>query len=128
MFKNSYSSSGVGKIPAAVLAALKILLLFLISARTAFGQGSPQGIQNPIYPTESFTAIIVKIADWASAIAVPLMALVVLFAGYTYLTSGGNADQVKRANKTLTWAVVGFIIVLLAKSAAVLIKNILGVR
>ncbi|MBI4119887.1 MAG: hypothetical protein HY454_00285 [Parcubacteria group bacterium] len=131
MFKNSYSSSGVEKIPAATMAALKVLLFSLLSARTAFGQESPQesprGIRNPI-DAENFTAIIVKIADWASAIAVPLMALVVLFAGYTYLTSGGNADQVTRANKTLTWAVAGFIIVLLAKSAAVLIKNILGVR
>src|SRR3989344_3237480 len=90
--------------PAAAMAALKVLLLSLISARTAFGQESSQGIRNPI-EAENFTAIIVKIADWASAIAVPLMALIVLIAGYLYLTSGGNADQVKRANKTLTWAV-----------------------
>lgn len=111
----------------AITAALKVLLLSFISARTAFGQEGPREIQNPIQARD-FTAIIVNIADWAAAIAVPLMALVVLFAGYTYLTSGGNADQVKRANQTLTWAVAGFIIVLVARGVAELIKTILGVR
>lgn len=84
-------------------------------------------IPNPIASKE-FKDIVNKVADWIIAIAAPILTVVALYAGYLYMFSGGSEEQLKRARQTLTWAAVGFIIVLLASGAAELIKNILNVR
>ncbi len=47
---------------------------------------------------------------WAAIIAV----LVIVIAGYLYATSGGNAQQTKRAREAIIYAAVGLAIVLLA--------------
>lgn len=43
--------------------------------------------------------------SFSSLVAVAM----VIFAGYTYMTSGGDPQKVQRAQGTLTWAVVGII-------------------
>lgn len=84
-------------------------------------------IENPL-KTEKFEDVIVRFANFGAAIAGALMTLVVLYAGYLYLFSGGSEDMVKRARQALTWAVVGFIVILLARGVAELIKSVLGTR
>ena len=57
-------------------------------------------VQNILYPTYF----------WASAIAV----IVIIAAGFFYVTSNGNPQQVTRAKNAILGAVVGLIVVLLA--------------
>jgi hypothetical protein len=52
---------------------------------------------------------------------VPIMAIVFAYAGFLYLTSGGNADKKKAAKKAMTSAVIGIIIIL---SAWLIVKTI----
>lgn len=45
----------------------------------------------------------------------PLVALVmIMLGGFTWLTSGGNEERVDRAKKTISAAVIGMVLVLLA--------------
>lgn len=45
----------------------------------------------------------------------PLVALVmIMFGGFTWLTAGGNEERVDRAKKTISAAVIGMVLVLLA--------------
>lgn len=57
-------------------------------------------VQNILFPTYF----------WASVIAV----IVIIAAGFFYVTSNGNPQQVTRAKNAILGAVVGFIVVLLA--------------
>lgn len=84
-------------------------------------------IESPIKAKE-FKDIIVAIADWAAAIAIPLTTLMVIWAGYLYLLSGGSEESIKKAKNAITWAVVGLIVVLISKSLSVLIQNVLGAK
>ena len=59
-------------------------------------------VQNVLYP----------VYFWASAIAV----IIVIVAGFYYVTSNGNAQQVTRAKSAILGAVIGLIVVLLAFS------------
>lgn len=85
-----------------------------------------QEIRNPI-TSQTFQAVVEGITKWATAIAVPLSTLMVLISAYLYMFSAGDPKKLDTARKALTWALVGFAIVLIAQSAAALIKNILGV-
>ncbi|NVN97492.1 IPT/TIG domain-containing protein [Candidatus Nomurabacteria bacterium] len=47
-------------------------------------------------------------------IATPLVALILMYTGYLYITSGGNASQVEKVKHILLNAVVGYVIALAA--------------
>lgn len=51
----------------------------------------------------------------------------VFFAGFKFLTSGGDAKQVEGARKTLTYAIIGLIVVLLSFAILKVISAVTGV-
>jgi hypothetical protein len=52
----------------------------------------------------------------------------VLVGGFQLMMAGGDTEKVTRGRKTILYAAVGFAVVLLAKSVALIIQNILGAR
>jgi chromate transport protein ChrA len=56
-----------------------------------------------------------------SAVVAVIMLVV---AGYTFITSAGDADKVEKATKTLSAAIIGMVIVFVAK---ILVQYVLGV-
>ncbi len=102
-----------------------------VTALAVIWMGMPSvwaaAIPNPI-GTKDFQTVIVRIADFLAVVAIPLTTLMVIFAAYLYLTGGANPDQIKRAHKAIIWAVVGLIVVLVAKGLSELIQNVIGVR
>lgn len=54
--------------------------------------------------------------------------ILLLVAGFKYITSGGDPKAVEGARKTLTSAIVGLIVILVSYLILVLIETITGVR
>ena len=50
--------------------------------------------------------------------------LAIIIGGLRYITSGGNQDQMEGAKKTLTYAIIGFVIIILAYMILTLIDKI----
>ena len=69
-------------------------------------------VQNILYP----------VYFWASVIAV----IVIVAAGFLYVTSNGNAQQVARAKNAILGAVAGLIVVFLAFSVTFIVLGGLG--
>ncbi len=82
-------------------------------------------IQNPLGPNATFSTIIENITKFANSLLAPLSALMMLIAGFLYLTAGGNQEKVKLAHKTIIWALVGIGLVILANSARIIIEQVL---
>lgn len=101
-------------------------MALLAVAALAYAQQNPNAITNPI-GSNTFQEAIKRVTTWAAAIAVPLTTLMVLIAGLLYMTAGGDPEKIKRAHKALTWAAVGFAVVLFSTVAYLLIQNFLGV-
>ncbi|MEK7212778.1 MAG: hypothetical protein AAB686_03810 [Patescibacteria group bacterium] len=57
---------------------------------------------------------------WIAAVAF------IFYAGFLYLTAGGDAEKVKKANQQLKWAVIGIIVGLFAYGLPYLLFNILS--
>jgi|GEM_PF-2096222 len=114
--------------------------LFVALLLIAVGLISPQGISlgqeissqtvdyvfhNPLGTTTTATELIYKTLAFALKIAVPITAIMIVWAGLLFVTSAGNEAKVKSAQKTLIWAIVGLAVILLAQSVPGIIKEFL---
>ena len=83
-------------------------------------------IDNPL-ATEDFEVIIDNIINFIFNIAVVLAPLMIIIAGFLFVTAGGNLEQIKRAKNIIIWTSVGFFVILLARGIMGVIMNLLGV-
>jgi H+/gluconate symporter-like permease len=75
---------------------------------------------------KTFQDLVGKFVDFAELLLAPLSAIMVLLAGFFYMTAGGNPEKIKRAHKTLLWALAGIAVVLLAEVACSIVATALG--
>ncbi len=99
--------------------------LLLLSANKVFAQSV---IPVPTYstPDQLIDNVICEVAFWMWYILMALVILLVLVAAYKYMTSSGDPTKVSEATKMLTYAVVGLVVALLAKSVPLIVLNIFG--
>ena len=67
--------------------------------------------------------IIIKISGWILSFTGLIAILFIVYSGIQYITSAGNPDQIGNAKKTLTYAVIGLIVVILSYSIVKLTVN-----
>jgi uncharacterized membrane protein len=73
--------------------------------------------------------ILFKVSQWVFGLASPLAILMGIWAALLFISAGGSPDKIKKGKETLTWAVIGLAVVLLANSMVSIIdKNISGVN
>jgi hypothetical protein len=73
--------------------------------------GSPDSLGIPQVSVESAFGSVIGIVSFIAGV---LSAIFIIVAGIRYATSSGNSDRIKGAKNTLTYAVIGLIISLLA--------------
>lgn len=89
-------------------------------------QSTGLNIQNPLGETSDVSTLASNIIKFLIILAIPITAILVVYAGYLYIISAGNEDKVKTAQKALIWALVGFAIVLIASSVPAIIQEFLS--
>ena len=62
----------------------------------------------------SLEDLIVKVLNWLIGASAVLCVVMLIAAGFLYMTSGGNEDKTQKATKTLTNAIIGLVICLVA--------------
>ena len=80
------------------------------------------GIGNPL-GTTTINDIANAILDILMIFAVPIILFFIVWAGFLYVTAGGNQDRITKATKALMYAVIGGVIVLGAKVLLEVINN-----
>lgn len=92
---------------------------------TAVGGGGMFAIQNPL-KADTFQELIENLIDFVFVIAVAVAPLMILVAGFLFLTAGGAPDKIGRAKQMILWTVIGFAVVMLAKGLIAVLEQILG--
>jgi amino acid transporter len=59
--------------------------------------------------------IVADVTNLLSSIVGILAVIMIIYAGFRYVTSGGSDDAVKGAKRTITYAIIGLVIVALAQ-------------
>lgn len=102
--------------------ALAVLLGVLVLAPIASAAVS---IPNPI-KCDTAQCLITQVIKYIFGIIAVLATFMFIWGGILMLTSAGNAQRVKQAKDTLTYAAIGIVVILLSWSAIVFV--IKGIR
>ena len=89
-------------------------------------QSTSLNITNPLGGTNDISTLVSNIINFLIILAVPITAILIVYAGFLYITSAGNDEKVKTAQKALIWAIIGFAIVLVASSVPIIIEKFLS--
>ncbi len=105
----------------------KILVFIFFFAIIAAGAQSAIALEipNPL-GANTITELIDKIATWLLEIGLIISTIIILWAALVFMTSGGNVERVTMARKTLWYAIIGIVVLLLAKGVTSIIQNFLS--
>ena len=96
-----------------------LLPLMTVSAQT------PQfnfEVRSPLGEIDTAEEIIVAVLNALVIIAIPIIVLMIIYAGFLYITARGNAEQLRTATTALTYATIGGVLII----GAVAITGIIG--
>lgn len=82
-------------------------------------------ICNPLQ-AKTFTDVINNILNFLFGVSIVIIPIMVVFAGFMFLTAGGNPAQFTKARGLLLWTAVGFGVILLAKGLTTVLRKIIG--
>ncbi len=71
--------------------------------------------------------VIKNLVNWALIFAGVVALFLIVYAGFKFVTSQGDSTQVDSAKKTLTYAIVGLLLILLSFAILNLIAGLTGV-
>ena len=89
-----------------------LLLLLLIPIVTAFDFDEPTASEQAIF--NEILAPVMKIYSLVKYAATSIGALVLLFAGISYMTSGGDPKKKDTAKNMATYVIIGLVIIWIA--------------
>ncbi len=75
------------------------------------------------YTPETIRIVIANVIQLATTIAGGIAIIFLIWAGFQYFTAYGNEEKANKAKITITWAIVGLIIIILAK---IIVREIWG--
>jgi hypothetical protein len=104
----------------------------LFFASTVFAQSTGRpggdsggGFQNPL-KFDSLTGLLVAIGNQLYLIAIPLVTIMILWGAFLMLTAAGNPDRFNQGKRAIVYAIIGFIVVLIANGLPALIRDLTG--
>ncbi|MFQ6049550.1 MAG: pilin [Candidatus Paceibacterales bacterium] len=86
----------------------------------------PVSLKSPL-EAKSFVEFIDNLINFIFKITIVLAPLLIIIAGFLFITARDNLEQIARAKRIIFWTVAGFLIVLLSKGILVIVKQLLGV-
>jgi len=93
---------------------LTITLLSSLLLIPVLVKGDIIEIENPLQ-ADTFEELIMAIVDILFTLALVIAPLMIIIAGFYFVTAAGNPDQINTAKKIILWALIGLLIVLCAK-------------
>lgn len=102
---------------------------FLASLRGGeeFSSGGIIQIRNPL-KTDTLAELIDTLINLIFTISLAIAPVIVLYAGFLFVTATGRPEQITRARNILLWTVIGFAVILLARGLITILEDILEVR
>ena len=83
-------------------------------------------IQNPVRIGGGLAGILNLIINFITNIMFIIAPVMYLWAGFQYLTSGGDSAKIKSAKNTLIWTTVGIVIILIGEGIIYIVQNLLS--
>ena len=110
-----------------IILAISILTLFSF-ALVSFATNTSTDITAPDVKLTLFgtTGILNKAVNWVFGLVIFVAVIMLIWAGFTYVTSAGNAEKMKTALNSVIYALIGIAIAILAKGFVYMICQFVG--
>jgi hypothetical protein len=105
-------------------------------AQRVFAQGSGGGTNpstiinlgdlNPFGDCTTLECVLGPIFNILFYVSIPVCSIIVLWGGFQILTAGGDAEKVKTGGKTILYAAIGFVVVLLSNGVVSIITSVVS--
>lgn len=86
----------------------------------------PIKLPNPLGSVSTIPQLIDRISDWLLGLATALLPLMIVWGAFKILVSGGKPETVKEGREIITYAVLGYALLLISKGIILIIKEVLG--
>ena len=102
------------------------MTLLVVSSKIVLGESPLSSIEipNPL-KTASVVDIIDRIMNFMFLISIPIAMIMLMYAGFMYITSAGDTKKTSAAGQIIQYALIGFCIVLLAKGIVYVVQDVL---
>ncbi len=112
----------------ALLLYYSALAAFLATAGVKIASAqAPLVLTNPLgSKCNDLSCPVAAVTNFLFTIAIPLTGIMVLVGGFQMMTAAGNPEKFSTGKKTILYAVIGFVVILLAGSVAAIIQNTFG--
>ena len=80
----------------------------------------------PDFSSNALFGILDTIGNWIFTAAIIIAPIMIIIGAFMFLTGGDNPSQVASGKKVMIWAVIGLIIILLAKGIFTAFRSIFG--
>src|SRR3990167_4334278 len=84
-------------------------------------------VKDGVATLQCIPVVFQNIVNWALIFAGVAALFFVIFAGIKYIRSGGEEEKIKSARETLTYAIIGLVIIILSFAIINIISAITGV-
>ena len=106
-----------------------ITIFYFLSSKAVFAEeirsgGGPISLPNPLN-VGSVPELLNNIAGYFIYISIPVVTIMIVYGAFQILTAAGSPEKFKSGKQTIVYAIIGFIIVILAKGITALIEEIL---
>lgn len=95
-----------------LFAILSVLFIFALSAQCIYAQDPLQSPPSNI----DVIGVLNKIANLLIEIATPIAIIMVIVAGFYFITAQGDPGKIEKARTMILWVLIGMAVVLLAKA------------
>jgi cytochrome bd-type quinol oxidase subunit 2 len=99
------------------------LVLGLMMPHYLYAQGIQFNLQSPIGEI-TIEQFIVNILNFFIIIATPIVVLFIIYSGFLYVTARGNVEQTKKATTSLTYAIIGGVLIIGALALSEIIAGV----
>lgn len=89
------------------------------------GDGEIINLQSPLGCT-TIEECISRMINFLFSLAIILAPLMMILAGFLYITAAGKPEKIAEAQKLITWTLIGFLIVSLARAIVYVITSVIG--
>lgn len=115
----------IPKIPLFIIA---ISIIIIMGGIVAYGQDlQGQGLKNPV-KANTFADLVQGLADAVIKVSIPLVGIFLVYAGFLFVTAGGDEKKLDTAKTTFYWSIIGAAVLLgssvLARAIVDLVKSL----
>lgn len=80
----------------------------------------------PTFTSDALFAIFDTIGNWIFTAGVIIAPIMIIIGAFMFLTGGDNPNSLASGKKIMIWAVIGLVIILLAKGIFTAFRSIIG--